>query len=834
MDNKTKVDQIHDLLPKHLNSKTNINWKAIVEALGQSDQATLDLISEVRKQFFIKTASRPYLDRLAANSKIVRPRYIGMDDASFRQYIPILSYQPKQVKLIIDQLLDIFFFKEATTALITSQNFEPFALEDGWELEYRVDDLHDERITFGNDEFTAISMASANEVVAAINRQSKNSYAVAYYDSITKNTYIRLFSTTIGSKGSIRITGGRANIALRFNGFLDAAGNGNNTEWTVSKIGGQVTFQHTAGNSPNINELQVGDIFLSNIPNNEGSFAIEEIDLANSSITFTNLFGTAGTYTQTSENDTKFLRPNKYTAYQRKRHAMVWETSPSEIVVEMPSTPPVVKRSLKGSMHLNGPFSQMTSRDSDTELTVANADLFPNEGTFFIEETNEILTRILTTSENTVVSKLNNSRLISRPTKYSYSSRTVLSTTGDTIAGTQQITNLGSVAGLAVGQNIVMNGVPLYARITSIAGFTVNLSTPVSLTLTGEAVSFLGNTLTGITPDLPAASSLNEFALSSISRAGSTVTATTSSPHTFNTDEYTLISGSSGIFAATTTGDVANNSNVISNLASLSGLTIGQLITGTGIPADTQIIDMGVSSVTISNNATATNTGVLLTFNDNLNGTFKITNTGANTFTYTLAGATGSATTPGSSRVERQGLADSGSKIILNTAVSNAVSRIRGSYLWDGAAPFVLSSDQAKTNDEIQLGRIVRILNTTVNDLPADGGFVIFDYGLENQEGPVRYLYKPTPSTIALDPSYIFKHNHAVNSSIVGINHKGPHILSGNAAEYPPYITDPSEARVILQDLIKSVKSAGIFVNFLVRYPEQIFGIYDVYGVDDT
>jgi hypothetical protein len=136
--------------------------------------------------------------------------------------------------------------------------------------------------------------------------------------------------------------------------------------------------------------------------------------------------------------------------------------------------------------------------------------------------------------------------------------------------------------------------------------------------------------------------------------------------------------------------------------------------------------------------------------------------------------------------------------------------------------------------DSIQAGKIVRLLNLSTNNIPSDGGFVIFDYGLETQEGPVRFLYKPTDLTIAIDPSYTFQFNHSVNSSIVLIGKKGPHIMSTRAEEYPPYITDPSDARTVLQDLIRSVKSAGIFVNFLVRYPEQLYSTLDVYnsGID--
>ena len=126
--------------------------------------------------------------------------------------------------------------------------------------------------------------------------------------------------------------------------------------------------------------------------------------------------------------------------------------------------------------------------------------------------------------------------------------------------------------------------------------------------------------------------------------------------------------------------------------------------------------------------------------------------------------------------------------------------------------------------DTIQAGKIIRLLNLGTNTIPSTGGFIIFDYGLNTQEGPVRYLYKPTSGTIALDPSYTFKFNHSIGSAVVLIETMGPHIMSGHASEFAPYITDPSAARIILEDLIKSVKSSGIFVNFLINFPEQLYG----------
>lgn len=764
---KGKIDQIHDLLPKHLNSKTNTNWKALVDALGEQDQNTADLATEVRKQFFVKTASRPYLDRLAANNKIARPRLVGMDDPSFRQYIPILSYQPKQVKLIIDQLLDVFFFKESTTAFITSSTFQPFNLNDGWELELSVDEQYIDRIVFKTSDFTDINNATADEIVASMNRQTKYCYATAEYDSITKNTFIRMFTNTVGSKGSLRILGGRANIALRFNGFIDTAGNGINTQWTVSKIGDQTTFTNTGGANPGVDKLQEGDIIIIDLAGNQGSFVISNVNLVNSSVTFTNLFATVGVFTNSSSDDVKFVRPQKFVAYLNPRRAMTWETSPGEITVEMPTSPPVVKRSLKGSAHINGAFSQMTNRNSNTSIDVTDAFQFPESGTFWFERVDEIIERILTPTENQVISTKMNTRLQYKTDRYEYTSRVSLNTTGDIVEGNSQIINLASVVGLAQGHQIIHPAFPPYTRITSIVGPIVNTSFPATASGIAESIKFLGNTLIGITPNLPELAVLNESTLTSLSRSSNIVTGTTSAAHGFVTDEVVIISGTSG---------------------------------GT----------------------------------NNWNGTYKLLTASGNTFTYSQLDANSAATIFGTSRIERIGLANSGSKIILTDAISNEVSRITGTYIWDLAATFVLSSNTAEISDAIQAGKIVRLLNTTNNTIPKDGGYLIFDYGRNTQEGPVRYLYKPTDNTIALDPSYTFKYNHSISSPIVAISRRGPHQMSGHAAEYPSYITDPSEARFILQDLIRSVKSAGIFVNFLVRYPEQLYSTIDVYrsGID--
>ena len=850
--NKNKTDFLHSQLPTHLNSKTNANWSALIGAFGERDQEVSDLIEEVRKQFFIKTSSRPYLDRLAANNKISRPRFVGMDDESFKQYIPVLSYQPKQVKLIIDKLLDVFFFKESTTAFITSQNGAPFLFEDSWELSLIVDEEHLERIQLNESDFTDISNATIDETIAAINRQAKRFYATSYYDSASKKSYIRIFTNTVGSKGSLRILGGRLNTALKFNGFIENAGQGSDTEWIATKIGDEVTLQYVSGTSPGLEYVQADDIVIINLSGIEGSFSIQEIDLYNNSIKFKNLLAVAGSYTQSSDNQVKFIRPNKYVAYLNPRRAISWETSPGEIIIEMPTSPPVVKRSLKGSSHINGAFSEMINKNSDTSLTVKDAYLFPESGKFFMQKVDEIVTKIETISLSETVSYKNESRLQFPIDVYSYSDRTILDTIGDIDTGNYTITNLASTIGLEIGQQVSMVGLPPYTKIVGIDGNVVYVSHPAESSSSAIAVRFLGNVLNGISPSLPSLASENEYTLTYLSRTSNVISCITATNHNYAIGDNVIITACSGI-PVTITADFTDGSNIVTNVSDMSYVAVGMHIYNSALPSGAYITSIGSNSFTLDTNVDFSYVSFSLdetpliddmidfdtlyfsTLNLNtevlfeVNGTYEIIEVGLNTFSFYLNGIDGVAEEPGISRVEKLGLSNSGSKIIVSSSINEEHSRIKGPYIWNTTAPYVLSANKAQIFSGIQGGKIVKLITTSNNDMPKDGGYVIFDYGLETEEGPVRYLYKPTDTTLAIDPSYTFKYNHNYGSYITQISKKGPHAISSNGAEYAPYITNPSEARFILEDLIRSIKSAGIFINFLVRYPEQLYATIDVY-----
>jgi len=697
--NRKAKDFLADNLNPYFRVQSNPNWKALIEAIGESDQDVADLVQEVRKQFFISSSSRPYIDKLASNLKINRPRVVGMDDETMRKYIPILAYQPKQVKIVFDQLLDIFFFKESTTAFVESAVSEPFLLKDGWELAYLVDNYNLEEIYFKQEDFEDISNATVDEVVAIINRQAKNSFAVAFDNRIQKKKFIRIFSKTIGSKGSVEIVGGRANISINFPGFIEGSGSGPNSGeiWNTVKIGDTVIMQTS---SPvGLEKIQVGDIAIIDMPTytkNSGSFIIKEIDLSNNSIKFTNLLSTQGVFDHSANPGyfVRFISPRKSVVYTRDNRSIVWETSPGEIVIEMPATPPVVRRRLKGSAHLNGLVSSMTSRVSDTSIEIDDASEWPSSGCFLLEPSEELKMHIETLTEDFISSKKIEGRYDHRELYFSYANKN-------------------------------------------------------------------GNVLNGITPGLPELSDVFEFNISSIQRDSENVVTVTT----------------------------LNNHNFVEN----QSIYIYEVSTGS-----------------------------------NFNGIWKIYDVSSNSFKYKSFGPTENST-GGIARGESIGLATNGSKVCLASALSN--TNIIGPMLWDTGAPFVLSSYIAKTTVDIKSGNI--ILNLQVdpaNNIPIEQGFLIFDYGLETQEGPVRYLYKASDSTIVMDPAYVFQYNHSAGSNVVAIRRKGAQVLGGLGKEYAFYISDPSAAREVLKQLISSVKSVGVYLRYIIRYPEVVYSEYDLYG----
>jgi hypothetical protein len=69
-----------------------------------------------------------------------------------------------------------------------------------------------------------------------------------------------------------------------------------------------------------------------------------------------------------------------------------------------------------------------------------------------------------------------------------------------------------------------------------------------------------------------------------------------------------------GIPGSTDSGNTMNGSNMVTGLSNTASLAVGEAVTGSGIPLGTTVAGIGPTSITLSNNATATATAVSLIF----------------------------------------------------------------------------------------------------------------------------------------------------------------------------------------------------------------------------
>lgn len=156
----------------------------------------------------------------------------------------------------------------------------------------------------------------------------------------------------------------------------------------------------------------------------------------------------------------------------------------------------------------------------------------------------------------------------------------------------------------------------------------------------------------------------------------------------------------------------------------------------------------------------------------------------------------------------------------------------QGSFFFQPTGPsYTVTNRQATIQQTILPGSVVPTLTVSgASDIPDSPGFLIFDWGLNNQEQPVRYLARPNANTILLDPSHVFQAGHSIGGNInlldPGLT---PAIPRSNGQDLAIYMTSPAGARNIVQNILKSLAAAGIIVNFIVLLPEYAYLVDNPY-----
>lgn len=346
-------------------------------------------------------------------------------------------------------------------------------------------------------------------------------------------------------------------------------------------------------------------------------------------------------------------------------------------------------------------------------------------------------------------------------------------------------------------------------------------------------------------------------------RTSNVVTITTISPHGFVPGQKVIIQGVDNTTFNGTFTIVSVGSNTIQyaqngiNSASGGGqASVSYNITSTGAARSGGVTTI---TTTINHNLTVGHIVSVNGVNDSsFDGAFTITGVGSNTFTYTQ-NASNDMTffTPERQIIQKMTRYASVYEVnphevvIFMPATATIVKRsligswhvhnsstdtsFLGSYVYNTKSGFPISQVGTKLNDNIFAGSIKTVtFGTDTSKFPDKPGYLVFEFGTDNQEGPVKYLGRPSSGSLRLDASYKFKKTHLSGCDVRLLEGVSPFIPATDGHNYAAYLTGTIAGRVQAEKLIEQLSAAGIFLKIIVIIPQNR-GLQDpsyVYGPD--
>ncbi len=341
------------------------NCEAILRALAKGSASYLiDNVRAVNDQLYVTTAQGRYLDERLSEAGITRPPQLGLSDETFRQ-IGIEIKNRKQVRDLINNLLNAVFGDEFVRAINPARLTEPYNLVDGDTLTINFDDHHTVTVQFKAADFQNIAAAKAQEIADIITKELRNlgftGTAIAKDDGM--GPYVAILSDTVGPASSVTVLGGRAQNELKFDSPISAGGN-MSTQWTLSlESGGNVRFTWSGGANPQLGKVKAGNYvniygggFSSS--DNEGSYTITSVQSGQVNIAYFEVYnplGTSGIVVQGADDAIVFYNPERKVLASRLSYAAAYQPEARLLQIFLPASTKVIRRDRIGSAHFHDP-----------------------------------------------------------------------------------------------------------------------------------------------------------------------------------------------------------------------------------------------------------------------------------------------------------------------------------------------------------------------------------------------------------------------------------------------------------------------------------------------
>jgi hypothetical protein len=152
---------------------------------------------------------------------------------------------------------------------------------------------------------------------------------------------------------------------------------------------------------------------------------------------------------------------------------------------------------------------------------------------------------------------------------------------------------------------------------------------------------------------------------------------------------------------------------------------------------------------------------------------------------------------------------------------TNIDTTFLGSYTYD-ESQLPISRVSTTLNIEIDQGSLETVIfGLDTSQFPDQEGFLMFNFGNEKQEGPVKYYGRPSTGSLLIDPSYKFKNTHDVGADVILLLDRKGYKPRQDGSDYQPYVTSTVVGRLEAEKMIDRLKASGIFVNLFIVYPKH-------------
>lgn len=331
-----KFTRLVRALPSFYKGETNVLVRGLLKAWGLSDDNIDIQIQETKNQLFVETAENNNLDALGTNVGVPRTPGLGIEDKDFRKLIPVLSYFPKQVRATVIALLDVFFGEGFTRPNISSGNTETFDFGPVTTLSGTL--------TFqkGSNSVTGLGTQFGLEVpvgsyIKAVSADGE------FYAKVTNVIDDLNLELTLPYEGPFALNTQATKADVR------------ELSYTVDKsISKTIRFIPNAfSDIINVTVEELVDFINNSTEHNALITASSFIDpLSGNKLNIrSNTAGLRGSIKINGGDANDASRLNFDQNEITDTRAAVYELNPNEIVIRIPSSVPVLRRSLRGSAH---------------------------------------------------------------------------------------------------------------------------------------------------------------------------------------------------------------------------------------------------------------------------------------------------------------------------------------------------------------------------------------------------------------------------------------------------------------------------------------------------